>query len=268
MSQAQEHVRQSQPERARPRRARTRPEPYVIVLFGATGDLAKRKLLPGLYHLFVAGLLPEKFRDHRDLAAGSSRCADDDFAQHAQAACDQFGTASPTEPWDQFAVPAVVRRGVARRPVAAGVRRRGGREGDRQPVNGGRLTAYRAAVPPGGAAVGVRVRGADARRVRAGQRRLAGDHREAVRRRPGLGAEAERGGARGVRRVAGLPDRPLPRQGVGRQHPRLPVRQRAVRADLEPAAHQVRADRRAGDAVRRGAGRRSTTRPAPTGTWW
>ncbi len=34
----------------------------MIVLFGATGDLAKRKLLPGLHHLFRAGLLPEQFR--------------------------------------------------------------------------------------------------------------------------------------------------------------------------------------------------------------
>ena len=32
--------------------------PTVFVLFGATGDLAKRKLLPGLYHLFAAGLMP------------------------------------------------------------------------------------------------------------------------------------------------------------------------------------------------------------------
>ena len=39
-----------------------RPDYHVIVLFGATGDLAKRKLLPGLYHLYVAGLLPEEFR--------------------------------------------------------------------------------------------------------------------------------------------------------------------------------------------------------------
>jgi glucose-6-phosphate 1-dehydrogenase len=33
--------------------------PHVIVLFGATGDLARRKLLPGLFHLSQAGLLPE-----------------------------------------------------------------------------------------------------------------------------------------------------------------------------------------------------------------
>jgi glucose-6-phosphate 1-dehydrogenase len=33
--------------------------PHVLVMFGATGDLARRKLLPGLLHLFQAGLLPE-----------------------------------------------------------------------------------------------------------------------------------------------------------------------------------------------------------------
>ena len=32
--------------------------PQVVVLFGATGDLAKRKLLPGLFHLASAGFIP------------------------------------------------------------------------------------------------------------------------------------------------------------------------------------------------------------------
>jgi glucose-6-phosphate 1-dehydrogenase len=32
------------------------------VLFGATGDLARRKLLPGLFHLHAAGLLPREYR--------------------------------------------------------------------------------------------------------------------------------------------------------------------------------------------------------------
>ena len=38
------------------------PDDHVIVIFGATGDLAKRKLLPGLFHLANAGLLPKKYR--------------------------------------------------------------------------------------------------------------------------------------------------------------------------------------------------------------
>jgi glucose-6-phosphate 1-dehydrogenase len=37
-------------------------EPFVIVLFGATGDLARRKLWPGMLHLFEAGLMPEEVR--------------------------------------------------------------------------------------------------------------------------------------------------------------------------------------------------------------
>ena len=35
--------------------------PHVLVLFGATGDLASRKLFPGLYHLAAAGRLPEEY---------------------------------------------------------------------------------------------------------------------------------------------------------------------------------------------------------------
>ena len=34
-------------------------EPHVIVMFGATGDLARRKLLPGLFHLTCSHLAPE-----------------------------------------------------------------------------------------------------------------------------------------------------------------------------------------------------------------
>jgi glucose-6-phosphate 1-dehydrogenase len=37
------------------------PEPCIVVIFGASGDLTKRKLLPALYHLEQAGLLPKKF---------------------------------------------------------------------------------------------------------------------------------------------------------------------------------------------------------------
>jgi glucose-6-phosphate 1-dehydrogenase len=38
------------------------PEPCVVVIFGASGDLTKRKLLPALFHLEQAGLLPEQVR--------------------------------------------------------------------------------------------------------------------------------------------------------------------------------------------------------------
>jgi len=37
------------------------PDPCIVVIFGASGDLTKRKLLPALYHLEQSGLLPNDF---------------------------------------------------------------------------------------------------------------------------------------------------------------------------------------------------------------
>ena len=36
-------------------------DPCIFVIFGASGDLTKRKLLPALYRLDQSGLLPEEF---------------------------------------------------------------------------------------------------------------------------------------------------------------------------------------------------------------
>jgi glucose-6-phosphate 1-dehydrogenase len=48
------------PLRAGPRLART-PQPCALVIFGATGDLAARKLVPALYNLALQRLLPAAF---------------------------------------------------------------------------------------------------------------------------------------------------------------------------------------------------------------
>jgi glucose-6-phosphate 1-dehydrogenase len=61
--------------------------PNVIVLFGATGDLAKRKLLPGLLNLCQGGLLPP----FRVVGAARQEMSDDDFREIALRACDDFG---------------------------------------------------------------------------------------------------------------------------------------------------------------------------------
>lgn len=54
-------------------RAVRKPDPCLVVIFGASGDLTKRKLLPALYHLEQDGLLPENFAvvgvARRDLTA-------------------------------------------------------------------------------------------------------------------------------------------------------------------------------------------------------
>jgi glucose-6-phosphate 1-dehydrogenase len=79
-----------------------RPDDHVIVLFGATGDLAKRKLLPGLFHLAKSGLLPVGYRVVGS-APASSALTDEEFRAHAKAACAQFGLAKPTGPaWKEF----------------------------------------------------------------------------------------------------------------------------------------------------------------------
>lgn len=49
--------------------------PFVIVLFGATGDLARRKLLPGLAHLELSGLAP----DVRIIGSGLDDINDEQF---------------------------------------------------------------------------------------------------------------------------------------------------------------------------------------------
>ncbi|MGC1166646.1 MAG: glucose-6-phosphate dehydrogenase [Solirubrobacterales bacterium] len=64
------------------------PENQVIVLFGATGDLAKRKLLPGMFHLSQVGLMPEGFR-----IVGVSRheVELEEFREFARQACEASG---------------------------------------------------------------------------------------------------------------------------------------------------------------------------------
>jgi glucose-6-phosphate 1-dehydrogenase len=80
-----------------------RPDNHVIVLFGGTGDLAKRKLLPGLFHLHAAGLLP---REYRVIGCSPRQFAmtTEEFRAHAKQACADFCITKPTDPsWASFA---------------------------------------------------------------------------------------------------------------------------------------------------------------------
>jgi glucose-6-phosphate 1-dehydrogenase len=60
--------------------------PYVIVLFGATGDLSRRKLLPGLFHLVQAGLVPEC----RIVGTSLDELDDEGFRAFARSSLDEF----------------------------------------------------------------------------------------------------------------------------------------------------------------------------------
>src|SRR5215510_10735982 len=77
-----------------------RPDPHVIVLFGATGDLARRKLIPGLFHLERVGLMPE---DYRIIGSSLDDFDDDSFREHAHAALEEFCRMELAGgDWDEF----------------------------------------------------------------------------------------------------------------------------------------------------------------------
>ena len=79
-----------------------RPDNHVIVVFGATGDLAKRKLLPGWWHLYVAGLLPREFR-LIGCAPSASAMTDEQFRAYAWQSCTDFCITKPDDPaWSDF----------------------------------------------------------------------------------------------------------------------------------------------------------------------
>jgi len=77
------------------------PQEQVIVLFGATGDLSRRKLLPGIFHLFQAGLMPERFAL---IGASRGHLGNDDFVELAHdAVCDSGRRPVSEESWHRFA---------------------------------------------------------------------------------------------------------------------------------------------------------------------
>jgi glucose-6-phosphate 1-dehydrogenase len=85
--------------------------PQVVVLFGATGDLARRKLLPGLFHLASAGFIP----DCRIIGVSLDNMDAPGFRKFARAAMDEFGLRKVTDAdWESFA------EGLDYLPLAAG----------------------------------------------------------------------------------------------------------------------------------------------------
>jgi len=75
----------------------------ALVFFGATGDLAKRKLLPGLFHLHAAGLLPKEYRII-GVSPRNAALTTEQFREHTEQACTDFCITKPTDPsWPSFA---------------------------------------------------------------------------------------------------------------------------------------------------------------------
>ncbi|HEV2131252.1 MAG TPA: glucose-6-phosphate dehydrogenase [Longimicrobiaceae bacterium] len=81
-------------------RSPRRPESLALVIFGATGDLTRRKLMPALYRLFREDLLPESF-----VVVGLAReeYSSDEFRERMRAAIEEFVGAPDREQWERFA---------------------------------------------------------------------------------------------------------------------------------------------------------------------
>jgi glucose-6-phosphate 1-dehydrogenase len=77
------------------------PDPCVLVLFGATGDLAHRKVIPAMYHLWRNNLLPHEFVL---LAVGRREYDDDSFRTDILASLEEYSRVLPIdEPaWRSF----------------------------------------------------------------------------------------------------------------------------------------------------------------------
>src|SRR5919204_6184647 len=83
-------------------RVRTTPPPTAMVVFGGSGDLAHRKILPALYNLELQRLLPQNFA-----VVGVSRTAynDDEYRGDMRNAVEKFSRTQPVRPevWESFA---------------------------------------------------------------------------------------------------------------------------------------------------------------------
>ena len=78
------------------------PDPHIFVLFGATGDLAHRKVVPAVFQLWRTHLLPHEFRI---VCVGRRPYDDEAFRSDLKASLDKFSRVLPVdrEAWDDLA---------------------------------------------------------------------------------------------------------------------------------------------------------------------
>jgi len=75
--------------------------PTSIVIFGASGDLTQRKLMPSLFNLFRKGRLPNQFRI---VGYGGTAFTDEQFRAHLEEGIKEFASFKHTdEEWNNFA---------------------------------------------------------------------------------------------------------------------------------------------------------------------
>ena len=93
-----------------------RPEPCVVVIFGITGDLSKRKLLPALYNLMADGSLPENFAV---IGVSRSDATTAELREQLRLSVMELGgqRISDAATWEKFAGAIEFTRGAAEEPA-------------------------------------------------------------------------------------------------------------------------------------------------------
>ncbi len=83
-------------------RARATSPPNAMVVFGGSGDLAHRKIVPALYNLELNRLLPQHFAM---IGVSRSPFTDDEYRADMRQAVEQFSRTRPIQPqvWNSFA---------------------------------------------------------------------------------------------------------------------------------------------------------------------
>ena len=215
--------------------------PIVIVLFGGTGDLAKRMVIPAFYTLFLQKLLPSDF-----VLVGNGRgdVSHEDFRGHVHDVLTEFGTKPEGKDWEEF----------ADRLRFAG----GGFDSDnpgslldviaeaRKQLGDSCELVHYLAMPP--VAFADLTAGLGAHDLAEGARVV---YEKPFGTSPENFRELDEAVHKVLDEIAGLPDRPFPGQG-GHPGPARPaIRQQPVRERLERRAHQGHPDRRAGEARHR-----------------
>ena len=216
--------------------AATKTPPLVLVIFGASGDLASRKILPALANLADRGRLERRTSRSSGWPAPSGPTRSS--ASGPPKACPMPGPAwrtmverfryvpgeyAATETFDQL------------KDLLA--------EADRQYGTAGQPRLLPGHHPRRSSAMVAEALGKEGCNV-PGERRRLRPHRgrEALRPRPGQRPRPRPGGAQRLRRGADLPDRPLHGQRDGPERAGPALRQRHLRADLEPPLRRAGPD--------------------------
>ena len=226
----------------RPARARVPSRsPPAIIIFGATGDLTHRKVAARPLQPATGRAAPARDRHrrlrppavHGETFRAETRRA---IAEHSRVPIDDahLGRHGSRHLYQQGDFDDSAAFGALAKRLDSIGRRRG--------THGNRLMYL--ATPPAAFAAIVENLGRAGLRRRGPRARLVAGHpvEKPFGQRPRLGAAPQPRGRPGLPRVAGVSHRPLPRQGNGPQRPRLPLRERDLRAGVEPPLRRSRAD--------------------------